>query len=124
MPPRSKSQGDSKQGYIIALVICSLMIICLGVSTYYGFADQDAKDKAKKQAEVDKKVMEDDRDYYKAQALVFRGYMGMTEGMADADTLGTRKGQLDSGSLGKNSKDFADVTKVLKTLEGSHGWNG
>jgi hypothetical protein len=124
MPPRSKSQGDSKQGYIIALVICSLMIICFGVSTYYGFADQDAKDKAKKKAEDEKKLIEDDRNYYKAQALVFRGYMGLTEGMDGADTLGTYKSQLDSGSLGKSSKDYPDVSKVLKTLEGSYGWNG
>jgi hypothetical protein len=55
--------------------------------------------------------------------MVFRGYMGLTEGMDGADTLGTLKNQLVS-SLGKNSKDYADVTKVLKSLEGSYGWNG
>ncbi|SRR5579871_1993788 len=123
MPPRSSSQGESKQGLIITLVFFVLATLCLGVSTYYGFADQDAKDKAKKKAEDEAKIFKDERDYYKAQAMVFRGYMGLTEGMDGADTLGTLKNQLD-GSLGKNSKDYADVTKVLKSLETTYGWSG
>jgi hypothetical protein len=124
MPPRTKS-GESRQGLIITLVIFVLATICFGVSTYYGFADQDAKDKAKKEAEQGKKVVEDDRNYYKAQALVYRAHMGLTEGMADAENIGTYKKQLDDGTLGKNSKDYADVKKVLEGLDKQNkGWNG
>lgn len=123
MPPRTK-EPESKQGLIITLVFFVLATICLGVSTYFGFADQDAKDKAKKKAEDERKLMEDDRNFYKAQALVYRGYMGLTEGMEGAESLGTYKTQLEGGTLGKGSKDSANVAGVLKSLDANYGWNG
>jgi hypothetical protein len=124
MPPRSQSQGDSKQGLIIALVISILFVISLGVTTYFGYSEQDKLDKAAKEAKRNEDTFKAERDYYKAQAMLYRSYMGMAEGMDGADTLGTLKGQLDSGSLGKSSKDSADVTKTLKALEAKYGWNG
>lgn len=123
MPPRSSSQGESKQGLIITLVFFILATLGLGVSTYFGFAEQDKLTKNAKDAEAKEKTARDDRDYYKAQAMLYRGYMGMTEGMDGADTLGTLKGQLDT-TLGKNAKDNADVQKTLKALETKYGWNG
>lgn len=123
MPPRSSSQGESKQGLIITLVFFILATLGLGVSTYFGFAEQDKLTKAAKDADAREKLARDDRDYYKAQSMIYRGYMGMTEGMDGADTLGTLKGQLE-GNLGKNAKDNADVMKTLKALETKYGWNG
>jgi hypothetical protein len=123
MPPRTRAQGESKQGYIIALVVSSLLLICLGVSTYFGFADQDKLDKAAKEAKKNEDTFKSERDYYKAQSMVYRGYMGLTEGMDGADTIGTLKDQLEGGSLGKGSKDNADVTKVLGELKQKYGWD-
>ncbi|MHB1423475.1 MAG: hypothetical protein ACYC3I_09835 [Gemmataceae bacterium] len=122
MPPRSQSQGESKRGLIITLVFFILATLGLGVSTYFGFAEQDKLDKAAKEAKKSEDNFKGERDYYKAQAMVYRGYMGMTEGMDGAENLGTLKGQLDSGSLGKSSKDNADVKKVLETLNNKYGW--
>jgi hypothetical protein len=124
MPPRSQAQGDSKQSLIITVVIAFLLVICLGLTTYFGYSEQDKLDKAAKEAKNSETMFKDERDYYKAQAMMYRAYMGMAEGMDGADTLGTLKGQLDGGSLGKNVKDKADVTKTLKALEGKYGWNG
>jgi hypothetical protein len=122
MPPRSQ-QGESKQGLIITLVFFILATLTLGVTTYFGYSEQDKLDKAAKEAKRSEDTFKGERDYYKAQAMMYRAYMGMSEGMDGADTLGTLKGQLD-GSLGQNVKDKADVTKTLKALEGKYGWNG
>lgn len=124
MPPRTRAQGESKQGLIITLVFFILATICLGVAAYFGFSEQSAYEKKAAEAKKGEETFKAERDYYKAAYMMARGYMGMTEGMEGAETLGTLKEQLDRGSLGKNSKDNADVQKWLKTLEGSYGWNG
>ncbi|HEY7326035.1 MAG TPA: hypothetical protein VH592_00240 [Gemmataceae bacterium] len=121
MPPRS--QPESKQGLIITVVIAFLLVICLGVTTYFGYSEQDKLVKDAKEAKQKEDTFKSERDYYKAQAMMYRSYMGMSEGMDGADTLGTLKGQLD-GSLGQSNKDKADVTKTLKALESKYGWNG
>jgi hypothetical protein len=123
MPPRSQ-QGESKQGLIITLVFFILATLTLGVTTWFGYSEQDKLDKAAKEAKRNEDTFKGERDYYKAQAMLYRAYMGMTEGMDGADTLGTLKSQLDSGSLGKSAKDNADVTKTLKALEAKYGWSG
>lgn len=124
MPPRTRAQEDSKRGLIIALVIFVLLTLGLGVSTWFGYSEQDRYVKDAKKNADEKKVMEDDRNYYQAQARVYRGYMGLTEGMEGADSLGTYKEQLQRGPLGKNSKDNANVQNVLTSLDSSYGWNG
>ena len=121
MPPRS--QPESKQGLIITVVIAFLLVICLGVTTWFGYSEQDKYIKEKADAQKSENTFKAERDYYKAQAMMYRAYMGMSEGMDGADTLGTLKGQLD-GSLGQSNKDKADVTKTLKDLESKYGWNG
>jgi hypothetical protein len=124
MPPRSQSQAESKRGLIITLVFFILATLGLGVSTYMGFADQDKLEKAAKEAQSKEKTFKDDREYYKKQAALFRGYMGMTEGMEDAGDLGSYQKELKSGSLGKNLKDNANVTKLVNDLDAKYGWNG
>lgn len=123
MPPRTRAQGESKQGYIIGLVISFLVIICLGVSTWFGFSEQDKLDKAAKEAKKSEDTFKAERDYYKAQSMVWLAYMGLTEGMDGADTVGTLKDQLEGGSLGKGSKDNAFVTKVLGDLKQKYRWD-
>lgn len=123
MPPRSQ-QGESKQGLIITVVIAFLLVICLGTTTYFGYSEQDKLDKAAKEAKRNEDAFKGERDYYKAQAMLYRAYMGTAEGMDGADTLGTLKGQLEGGSMGKSAKDNADVTKTLETLRTKYGWEG
>jgi len=133
MPPRSKSQGESKQGLIITLVFFILATIGLGVATYFGFAEQDKLTKEAKEAKNGEKTFKDDRDWYKFQSQILYSFIGKTEGMEGADTLGTQKDQFDKGTM-KGGKDKEFVKKVLKELEepkdpakpGSLGlgWNG
>ena len=94
------------------------------MTTYFGYSEQDRLAKDAKKADEEKKLFQGERDYYLAQAMLYRSYMGMAEGMDGADTVGTRKGQLESGSLGKSAKDNTDVVKTLKALEAKYGWNG
>jgi hypothetical protein len=123
MPPRTKSQGESKQGLIITLVFFILATIGLGVATYFGFSEQDKYEKMAKKANDEKSVIEADRNWYKFQAMMYRSYLGKAEGMEGAEGLGTLKGQFDTGAM-KGGKDKDDVTKVLKSLETTYGWNG
>src|SRR6516225_6250014 len=117
MPPRTRSQGESRQGLIITLVFFILATICLGVSTYFGFSEQSTYEKKAAEAKKGEDTFKAERDYYRAAFMVSRADIGLTEGKAEEKTVGTLKGQLDSGTLGKNSKDNADVVKYLKTLE-------
>src|SRR2546430_10062120 len=85
----SKS-GDSKQGLIIALVFCILVIIGLGVTAYYGFADQQRLTDAAKEAGNKEKAMTKDRDFYKYAALRLRGYIAAPgDKLEDSATMAT-----------------------------------
>jgi len=123
MPPRSKSQGESKQGLIITLVFFILATIGLGVATYFGFSEQDKLEKAAKDAKKSEDTFKTERDWYKFQSMMLYSYIGKAQGMEDADTLATRKGDFDRGSM-KGGKDKEFVTKVLKDLDKQLGWNG
>lgn len=117
MPPRS-APSESKRGLIITLVFFILMTLGLGVSTYFGFADQDAKEKAKVEAVKEKTNIETDRDGYKFAAMYYRSIMGKDENINRTD-LGTRKEQFDGNRL----KLPEDDTKLIKELEQRFKWN-
>lgn len=124
MPPRTKPQ-ESKQGLIITLVFFVLATIGLGVATYYGFGQASTSEKAAAEAKKSEDTFKAERDWYKFQSDMLYSYVGKTQGMADAETLGTRKGQFDSGSMKSGSgkdKDFAK--KSLDDLSAKLGWNG
>jgi hypothetical protein len=104
---------ESKQALVIALVFAVLTVIGLGVTAYM---QAQAKDVALKEATEEKRKaaeMTEDRDWYKFQSLLFRTYMGQTEGIEPAD-LTSLRGRFDTGSLGSKSKDKEHVTKVIK----------
>ena len=123
MAPKSKSQGESKQGLIITLVFFILATIGLGVATYYGFAGQEALEKTAKEKESTAKAFETERNWYKFQALMFRSYLGQAPAPEDVAILGTEKKQFDSGAM-KGGKDKEDVKKVLEALEAKYHWEG
>jgi hypothetical protein len=122
MPPRS-SKGESKQGLIITLVFFILATLGLGVATYFGFADQETKEKAAKKAEDEKKLFQNERDYYKVQAELYRVYMGQGQNI-DLAALGTRKSQLEQGTMKIDTyKDKDDVKKIIADFDKRFGWN-
>jgi hypothetical protein len=122
MPPRS-AQGESKQGLIITLVFFILMTLILGILTYLGYDGQTAKEAAAKEAENKRKLMEEDRDWYKFQALYYRSVMGHPDA-ANVEFLTTRKEQFDTDRL-KAGTDKEDVRKLIKeNLEKQFGWSG
>jgi hypothetical protein len=68
--------GDSKQGLIITLVICILLVIILGLTTYYGYAGQADLQKATADAKKDAETAKKDRDWYKFVVLQLKAYTG------------------------------------------------
>jgi hypothetical protein len=122
MPPR-RSQ-ESKQGLVITLVICILLIIGLGVAAYYGFADQEAKDKLAKDNKKDADLFKSERDWYKFQAWLYCKYMGYDQAI-EADQLAKWKDEFDKGQLSKGWKDAEPVKKVvdLLTTSPTMGWD-
>jgi hypothetical protein len=126
MPPQSRNKGESKQGLVITLVFFILMTLGLGVSTYFGFAEQEKLTKTADQAKKDGDVFKNERDWYKAQAMLYRSYMGQAETLDGKDQIGTLKTQFDQGTMAaaKTVKDREDVMKVLKALSDRFGWNG
>jgi hypothetical protein len=126
MPPQSRNKGESKQGLVITLVFFILMTLGLGVSTYFGFAEQEKLTQAAAQAKKDADVFKNERDWFKAQAMLYRSYMGQAETLDGKDQIGTLKTQIDQGTMAaaKTAKDRDDVMKVLQALDKQFGWNG
>jgi hypothetical protein len=121
MPP--KSQGESKQGLIITLVFFILATIGLGVATWFGFADQEIKDKAVADAKKVEKAARDERDWYKFQSQIYLSYMGQSQNI-DLTDLGVKKGQFDQKSMKIDGyKDKDDATKLITDYDKRFGWN-
>jgi hypothetical protein len=116
--------GESKQGLVVTLVFFILVSIILGVLTYMGFDGQGALLEAKKKAEDGEKNAKEDRNYYKAQALLFRSQIGYAPKDADSlNALATGHDDLKSKKLGAKATDSAEVGKVVDDLEKDLGWN-
>ncbi|HZY86139.1 MAG TPA: hypothetical protein VFE78_14995 [Gemmataceae bacterium] len=125
MPPKRSSGGESKQGLVITLVFFILATIGLGVATYFGYSEQEAKDKGKADAEKAKKEMTDERDWYKFQWNLARAYMGHLPGGEAATEVGLKKADFDKAQQPSkaqvNFKEAVDTrTAAEKTLG---GWN-
>ena len=89
MPPK-RSSGESKQGLVITLVFFILATIGLGVSTYFGYSEQEAKDKAKADAEKKLGDMTAERDWFKFQWNLARAYIGALPG-SEAAEVGVKR---------------------------------
>jgi len=80
-----KSEGDSKQGLIIALVCFVLLSIALGVTAYYGYQDNAGSLAKAKEAEGKAKSMETNRNFYKYVYLQMKQFSGHLEPNEAAD---------------------------------------
>ncbi len=105
---------ESKQGLIIALVFAVLMVIGLGVTTYF---QANAKEAAAKERDEEKKKsakLTDSIHWYQFQANLYRAYMGQADGI-DSAVVGTEKAKLDSGTLTTSEPDKEAVTNLVKS---------
>jgi hypothetical protein len=118
----AKQRGESKQGLIITLVFFILLALGLGVATYFGFADQDKKDKEVKEAQAKEKTFKDERDWWRFQANLYRAYM-LPEQKIDMQELAIDKDAFDKGSKYASQKEKAEVDNVIKALESRVRWD-
>jgi hypothetical protein len=124
MPPK-KAPSESKTGLVVTLVFFILATLGLGVATYYGFAEQEQLGKAKKDAEKNEKLFKDERDYYKAQANLFRHTMGHPiQPDYTPDEVAQNREHLAAGTgPAKGQKSQEDVKKLVGDLEKRTGWD-
>ena len=117
--------GDSKNGLIISLVISILLVIGLGVSTYFGYAEQEDLRKKEKDAKTAEATMRKTRDWYQFLAWQYKSYLGRAS-KNDATELTPLRGQFDTGQLGKSEKNFAENEATIKKLDDRNelGWVG
>src|SRR5215467_8884437 len=106
--------AESKQGLVITLVGFILLSIILGVTTYYGYAEQaalkTAADTAKKDADSAKK----DRDWYQFVALQLKGYTGDLA-KQETEELTVSRERYQSNQL--SGEDKAAIDNLFKDLD-------
>src|SRR5262249_47901914 len=91
-------------GLVMFLVVFILLSIGLGVTTYFGFAQDDSKDKEIKKQKDALAEAEKQRDWYRFQALLYRSYMGQAQNL-DFARLESDRTAFDGGQLGAKEKD-------------------
>ena len=119
--------GGSNTGLIVTLVFFVLATVILGVMTYLGFDGQKRFETAKNESEKKLKSMEDDRNWQRFQARVYRHYIGKSPKNLDAKDLAREKDQFDKDQLtfAKGQADKDEVAKFVKEdLNKSMPWDG
>ena len=120
---RSRSDGDSKQGLTVALVLAVLMCAVLGLMAYFGYADQRRLEDEKKLYEAQAKQLRIERDRATLLAAVYQTGIGMTtankkEGRKLSDELAAlrnAKDKRDANDL-THAQAYEDAIKRLKNL--------
>jgi hypothetical protein len=121
-----KRDGGSGMGVIVTLVFFVLATVILGVTTYFGFADQEANNRAKKEAVDAEKKREGDRNWYRFQTRLLRQYVGHPPAGLDAKDLAREKALFDKGQLtyAPKDKDGEEFQKFAKeVLDRSMAWD-
>jgi hypothetical protein len=122
---KKRSGGGSNVGLITTLIFFILATIGLGVTTYLGFAEQEAKDKAVAEAKKNEELFKSERDWYKTQAQLYRLYLGSTPKGADMKELARRKTEIDKGQASfKSMPDKEDALAFFTALNKDMPWDG
>jgi hypothetical protein len=110
------AKDDSKKSLIIILVIFVVLSLGLGVTTYYGFAGQNAL--AAQAAEAGKKeaAKTKARDWEQFQRLTLKAYLGWPMTKEERESIGSLRQGFDGGSLGKDEPNRADFDNLLKKM--------
>jgi hypothetical protein len=119
----AKARRESKAGLIITLVFFILTTLGVGVYAYTLQAEVEAKGKAAKDAAAKEKTANDERDWYKFQATLYRSYMGQLDGV-DLAALQQAREAFDANQLGQKAPDKDAVTKLIKeTFDKKMPWD-
>jgi hypothetical protein len=108
--------GESKRGLIVTLVFCILIIIGLGVSTYLGFSEQDAKEAKAKDALAKYEDMKNDREWVRFQALLTKAYVGVALSKNEQEELSTLGDKWEKLGAKDKGADRDEINKNLKAL--------
>lgn len=119
---RTSAKGESKQGLVVTLVFFVLATIGLGVSTYFGFSEQE--DLRKKAEDSDSKQKAEAKliDFYKFQSMLYWAFISNTNGVKAEDLEGfdALKSKFDEGSIlpkDKYEKEKEEATLVKTRIE-------
>src|SRR5207248_11768990 len=115
-------KGESKTALVVSLSIFVVLAIGLGVSTYYGFAEQnklradakDAKDKEAKAAETAKWEL--------YQELLFKAYIS-NQTMTAPERARLVDLQAASDTLGKDEPNRASFKSLVDVLNEKCKWD-
>lgn len=119
------SIGESKQGFIITIVILSLLVVALGVTTYLGYSGQTALAETVKKAATDTNTMKASRDWERFKALALLAFSGYASKDEYSDLSGAYV-DYDAKKLGKDEKDRNEFAANLEKLQNPTtglGWN-
>lgn len=111
---------ESNTGLIITLVFFILATLGLGVSTYYGFAEQDKLKEDAKKASVDKSKQVSVAQFNKAQAALYWAYISSTdpvENPADLKTVIDNFNGTSELPWAKDTKGDAEFAKTKKRMD-------
>lgn len=114
---------ESNKGLVVALVFALLLAIGLGVGMFMQSNAKEAALKGETAAKQDLDKMKQARDWNKFQAMLYRTYMGQTQGLDSAD-LGSKRFAFENGQLGKGEPDLEEVSKLIReTLDKRLAWD-
>lgn len=122
----AKQKGESNQGLVVALVFFILATIALGVTTYLGYStQQDDLQKRHDQFKTEAANRKAEADWYRFQALTYRGMLGEAKDHDQLDLLRrsyvSGAGELGKGTLGRGVADLDEATAVISKLENPKG---
>lgn len=122
---KKRGAGGSNLGLIITLVFFVLSTVILGVTTYMGYSDQEAKEKAKNDMKRERDQFEADSKWYRFLYRTARAYEGTPAAGVEAAEMAREKAQFDGGQLtvASNQKDKDDAAKWLKALNDRMPWD-
>jgi hypothetical protein len=81
----SSPKGESKQGLVVTLVFFILATIGLGVSTYFGFSEQETLRAEKDKSDATQKSEAKLIDFYKFQSMLYWTYISTVNGFKPED---------------------------------------
>src|SRR6266849_5709099 len=113
---KAAKSSESKQGLIITLVFSILFNIGLGVFVYLGYAGQKEFDDKAKKAEEDKKSIDADREWQKAQNLILKAYVGGDMTKDDESDLLVKRGQHEQQAF-KAPTGAENFNKLVQKLD-------
>ena len=81
----SSPKGESKQGLVVTLVFFILATIGLGVSTYFGFSEQETLRADKEKSDTNLKNETKLIDFYRFQSMLYWTYISTVNGFKPED---------------------------------------